>query len=470
VRSRFATVLAAAVTTLAVSAPGAGATSGLQSRTLPNGVRILLHPRTGAKALTFAIQVGAGSLEDRPGKEGVAHLIEHMFFEGGGGLSPRQINEELDAQGGAGNAFTDQASITFLTQAPTREARNAMRLYTTIFTHPSSDPVRLAKEKRIVEGELRNDFGDRFDQADLETGRLLLGDQPLSSDPGGTVAAVRTATPADIRSYIERYFTGANTTVLLDGDPRHFDLRLLRRTLGRLPPGGHVDQANLFQGFRPGALSEVVSDRSESQAHLDVQFPGLPYDDPLAPAAQVAGIVIGGGSSSRLNERLREHLGLTYDVSAQAESFPEYGDFDIATDVDPRNLARATGEIFKVLRGARRSIAPAEVARAKRQAINQILLNSDDPKFVTELALDALTEGRPIQTPESLIRRFRAVTRAQVHAAAQRITDFGQAKLLVHGPVRDDRPLRAGLRAAGLQPALGRVAFDPSFYETKLTP
>ena len=469
-RARLLIGLIGALGPLAAGAPGAAATSGLEQRTLPNGVRILLHPRPGAKALTFAIQVGAGSLEDRAGKQGVAHLIEHMFFEGGGGLTPRQINEELDAQGGAGNAFTDQTSITFLTQAPTREARNAIRLYTTIFRHPSSNGLRLEKEKRIVEGELRNDFGDRFDQADLERPRLLLGDQPLAADPGGTLAAVHSARPQDIRSFVAQYFTGPNTTVLIDGDPRHFALGLVRRALGGLPAGGKIDQANLFAGFRPGALSEVVSDPSESQAHIDIQFPGLPYDDPLAPAADVASIILGGGSSSRLSERLREHLGLTYGITADAELFPEYGDLDIATDVDPRNLRLAIREIFKVLRAARGSLTRAEVDRSKRQAVNQVLLNSDDPQFVTELALDALTEGRPIQTPESLIRRYQRVTRAQVLAALPKITDFSQVKLIVHGPVKDDSAVRAGLRAAGLRLDLQRVPFDPSFYEKKLAP
>ena len=445
------------------------ARKGLTQLKLDNGTTVLLDAIPGAEVVDIALAVKAGSLQDFPGKAGGAHLIEHMFFGGTPTRPGPQINKEMDSQGGQGNASTTLSNITFTTSVPNAEASNALSLFTDIFTHPNSDPAELAKEKSIVEQELQEGLS-RGAEAYYENDRLLLGDQPLSSDVGGTVRTVRAIEPADITAYSDKYFTGKNTVVVLSGDPSTFDVDLLKKTIGKLPAGTAVDNSKLFQGFRKGALVEVVPDETTQQTSLSITFPGVKKSDPLRPAAQVLGTLMGGGLSSRLNNRLRERDQITYGINASNSSGAEYGAFEIGTSLSNKNLRFGMTEIIDELRDAITDISDTEVERARRQTMNQLTMQGAKPGVAISSAISTALTGRPATTARELREAVSKVTTEQVRAAAKQVFDFNEMKVLAHGNLTDSAPIHQGLADAKVGVKLIDVPFDEQRYIDKVAP
>jgi predicted Zn-dependent peptidase len=431
---------------------------------LDNGVHLLLDEHPGAETMTFAIGVKSGSLQDPAGKEGGAHLIEHMFFKGSKQRTAEQINVELDAMGGAGNATTGLKDIRFFTTVPNSEAKNAVDLFTDIFTHPNSTQKALRQEKSIVQQELR-ERGTRDAAFEMESQRLLMGDQPLSSWSGGTTKAVEAMKPEDIRNYVKNYFTGKNTVVLLSGDPSTFDLETVKQRLGSIKPGEAVNNDGLFQGYRTGALAEVVPDETQPQVTLSMIMPGVAKTEPDAAAADVLGMVMGAGFTGKFNHRLREQDNITYGAGGSHNSDRDYGVFEFRTDVAPENLSRAVSAMAEEATKAAKSLTDEEIDRAKRQARNQLIMAKARPGVTGMGALSQVLAGDSVESMDERIQKLDAVTPDQVRAVAGKLFDLKNTKWALLGPVTDTSGVQQGLDDAKTGVKLSNVAFDAARYE-----
>lgn len=436
---------------------------------LPNGVTIIMNRRPRAAAMNIAIGTAGGAFQDPPGKEGAAHLVEHLAFEGTPRRTPTGINRTIQEQGNMGNAYTTMTEVVYETSVPARDARDAARMYVDMYRNPNADRYRVKKEQRIVEQEMRYSLGGLEEQAYTEMRRLLYGDTPHARYPIGTIDSVEAVTPADVRTWARTHHTGANTVVLLDGDPRHFPLAEIRSGLGRLPRGEHVEDPE-FGGFRHGALATLIPHSGDAEATLTVALPNqsMLAGSSLGVYSEAAGRVLSRVLADRLTNRLRERDRYTYGVQAYHDD--QHGEYlEIDTKLAPTDIRNGVRDLARVVTSLPDTITAEEVARARKELVSEFALDADDPAWLARQRFNAALEGvhgRDVQGIRSLMNEVTRVTPDDVRAASLLFANgLGQVRIVASGAVQgrfDD--IQAGMRDAGVGTRLTRVPFERAEY------
>lgn len=448
-----------------------GDEGAVHTETLPNGVRLVVAERPGARSTKVQIGIGAGALQDPPGKEGIAHLLEHMAFEGSptrtAGVQER-IRMEL---GGEWNAFTNQGAVVYYGVVPGAQARDGARLITDMFRNPATSGPRLAQERAAVKNEMVFPDGTIRAKERHIAARLLHGDHPAVTNVIGTRRTIDAITPGDLRAWHRQHYVGRNTVALVEGDPKRLPLDVLRRELGSLPAGVRVDNSGVDAPVQPGRALQVINDPSVDTVNLEVMLP--------VPAERLGGVrtpaaLIQKALDERLGLRLRRQQDLTYGVRSELSLANEDNLLlKVRTSVPKQHAREAVRTILETLQDARDGFGEktfethraGTLAALRKAEPSQPLSTSERAELAFMGALDA----RDIEVPPSVLpdpapgQLRHALGRLDARQFAKdmdALISFDDMKVLAVGALADGgAQVRGGLRDAGID--LGGLAMNP---------
>ncbi|MBT6911949.1 MAG: insulinase family protein, partial [Rhodospirillaceae bacterium] len=126
----------------------------VQMTTLSNGLRVISEGREGLQTTAVGVWVDAGARNERPGLNGISHLIEHMAFKGTERRSARDIAEEIEAVGGHLNAYTSREQTAFFARVLEDDVPLAVDIIGDLLQHSVFDPEELEREKSVVIQEI----------------------------------------------------------------------------------------------------------------------------------------------------------------------------------------------------------------------------------------------------------------------------------------------------------------------------
>lgn len=390
-----------------------------QKTTLPNGLRVVTEAIPTVRSAAVGIWIGTGSCMERPHELGISHLIEHMMFKGTHTRSARQIFQEIEAIGGAINAFTSRELTCYYAHVRDRDLPLAIDVLTDMLTNSLMDPEALAREKRVIAEEIRM-YDDQLDSLVFDQFLShLWPDHPLGRPITGTVDSVMAISREQVLRYMAKHYTPDNIVIAAAGNIEHDDLVLAaQERMGVL--SGHLAQASPLS--LPDLLTSqaVLRRRPGEQAHLMVGGRGLPIDHPDGWPLRIANIILGGGSGSRLFHEIRERRGLAYAVGADEQAFRRSGSYGIYVATSPESVEEVTAIISRELdRASQEGFSAEEVSRAKSQASGEMVLGLESVQArMSRLARGELTRGYARSVDESL-SMIAAVTTDQVNRVAQ---------------------------------------------------
>ena len=323
---------------------------------LPSGPRVISARLPGARSVSIAAYVLAGSRLETPAEAGVAHFMEHITFKGTARFpSTRAISEAIEGVGGSFNAATDRESTVYWVRVPRREATRAMDVLGELIVRPTLADDEIDGERAVIVEEIRSYLDDPAEYAQILFQQAMFGDGPLGREICGDEAGIR-ALPADddprllagdvpAREHGRR--GGRRPRARRGGRPR-------RRTRSAPATASFPGSLGGADRCRPARASSFGARRDASQAQLVVGVPGLRRDHPDAWILSVLNAVLGDGMSSRLFLSVREELGLAYDVSSGLVDYADAGAVEVSAGVDPAALPAALEAILAELDRLRR--------------------------------------------------------------------------------------------------------------------
>jgi len=389
-------------------------------------------PYVGSVALGVAYRLG--SRDDPAGKEGTAHLIEHMVFKGTDRLSGRELNIAAESRGAELNAFTDKEMTFFYGRFPGDQCAAVTELLAEVVAAPAFAPAELAKEKNVVTEEIRTTDEDPEAVAVNLMLAAVYGEHPMGRPVTGTVASVTGITDQDLRTFYQTRYRADQGVVAAAGDVDHEALLKALTTLftnpGQKPPGHRTPAV-------PQPPRVLVQTRKElTQVYVCLARPAFPYTDPRRHALSVLNTALGGGISSRLFQRLREDEGLVYSVASFVELYQDSGLFGIYFVADRRKLARCLTVLNEELAQLRRDrLSAAEFERARTMTKSSVLLALESPTSrMMRLARTHLMLGRTLTVNET-ISAYHRLTFEEVASLIDTLLPDGAYHAGVVGPV-----------------------------------
>ncbi len=410
--------------------------------TLSNGLRVLLLPQAHLQSAYFGLWVAAGPVFETKENNGVSHFIEHIVFKGSETRSTLEIAQGADRLGATLNAYTGKEYTHFYTRALAENITAAAEILLDMVLHPRLDEADLATERGVILEEIGMCEDDPADLCcELAESSLFKG-SPYALEILGTKDTVRRMQKAQFCAQLASCYTAKRIVIGVGGK---FDedaiLALIEKMCGSLPPGDSPR-------WPPLAINQGIYLRRAQfeQTHLLLSFPGISLQHPDRFALQVVLFVLGTGASSRLNQRIREQLGLVYQIDAWSGRFLTGGYLAVTLSLSGESQKTALQETCKIIRELPESLAEDEVQTAKAKLRASFLMSREQPHAaLAAYGHNLLLFGRQIDD-ETLLRGLALVTLQDAKDAAARYLNLSAAALTAVGQVKNEAFYKAILQ------------------------
>ena len=398
--------------------------------TLPNGLTVLLEPLSHIHSATVGVWIKTGSACEAAPISGICHLIEHLLFKGTLKRSARQIMQEVESRGGHLNAFTSREHTCLYAKVLGEHIKKTIEVLADIIKN--SQFYDLEKERNVVLEEIASteDIPEEYVH-DLFVSSIW-PEHALGRPIAGTQDTVSAITIEDIWTHYRNTYRPENICISVAG---RFDqkavLDLISREFGDMG-GSLVALASDPVIYSAGT---TFVERDISQVHLCVGFPGPTATSPKRYLYDVLSNILGGGSTSRLFERIREDEGLAYSIYSFHSCYTPAGYLGVYAATAPENVDLTLELAFEELRKIRDQKVDVEEMNLNREQIKGNILMALESSYhrMSRMARMYLYYGRVLSVAE-VVDAIEAVTAEAVIDESQQLFRPENCVMTLIGP------------------------------------
>src|SRR4051794_29827623 len=392
-------------------------------------------------ALGFWIGTGSGYEDEQ--RAGLSHLLEHMLFRGTDRYESLEIDQIFDGMGAEINAGTGKETTSVYSRVLDVHLERAFDVMADMVWRPRITDDDLAQEREIVLEEIAMYEDDPQDRVFDVLGEAVFGDHPLGRAIIGTREVVAGTPAAELRSFHGGRYTAQNVVVAAAGSVDHDRLvELVGQTIGDPAPSG-APPAPLALPSTPTPRRRFFAKETE-QYPVARGAPGIARDDDRRFALRVLDNVLGGTSSSRLFQEVREQRGLAYNVYSFQSMYAGTGQVGLYLGTRPDNVVRAMAVVADELERMRQDPASAdELARSKENVKGRIVLSLESTTARMNRLGASVLADMPLMSVDEVIERIDAVTLEDVAALAREL--FAPQRLSAAGIGADESLFRSAL-------------------------
>lgn len=405
---------------------------GIASLVLESGLEVLVEPAPGCRSVSMGAWVPVGSRDEDERLAGLTHFLEHLVFKGTERRSALEIAREIDAVGGDLNAFTTKETTCYYVRVLAEHLPIALDILADITCRPSFDPEQIELERGVVFEELRAARDDPFSVAQDFFYEAFFGDHPLGRPVLGSFETVSKVDRQVLLEYfLTRYGAGSMVLAVAGGvDPEEV------RTLAEEHFAG-VRHCEAPVRRAPAVARQTAAclRRDSEEAHLFVAFPGLTKSDPRRYAAMFLNEILGGSTSSRIFQEVREKRGLAYSAYSFLDQFEDTGCFGVYVGTAPAKVGEALKVVCDELARLETGDITAEEFEVAQGHIRGALVLSDEDtgSKMSRLGRTRLALGRALSM-DDILEEIDSVSLEEVSELARTlVADKGPSVVLV-GP------------------------------------
>jgi len=397
---------------------------------LPNGLTVVLLPLPYVRSVSAGVWIGMGSGEESAEDAGISHFLEHLFFRGTHTRSAYELMAAVEGHGGHINAYTARDYTCVYVRSIDDQLAPCLNVLADIVKNSAlldfeMERGVLLEEIAAVEDVPEDHVHDLFVER-------LWPDHAMGRPVGGSAESVSALTRERVGAYYDERCRGDNMILAVAGrfDPEGV-LAQVCEELGDVP-SGTCEPSEDVPRFSGGVR---FLERDAAQQHVCLGFPAPTVTDEDRYVFGVLSTALGGGSTSRLFERIREREGLAYAIYSFRAGYRRCGLLGVYAAVAPTNFARATELAFEEIRRLKDELIPEdELALSREQLKGSLLISLESTAArVARLAKSMVYFGREI-TVDEILQGIDAVTPEDVQRVSRETFTPEQCACAVLGP------------------------------------
>ena len=435
------------------------------THTLDNGLRII-HLPSDSKVVYCGYQINAGTRDEEPGEEGLAHFCEHVTFKGTERRKAWHILNCLESVGGDLNAYTNKEGTVYYSAILKEHIARAVDLLSDIVFHSVYPQAEIDKEVEVICDEIESYNDSPAELIYDEFENILFKGSSLGHNILGTAEQVRSFTTEDALRFTRKLYRPDNAIFFAYGD---IDFKKLVKLIGRaladnesgklaaekLPQISQITQisrdenpvateksVSSVESVGPKNYSSVgpknypsvgnemagqtiVMEKNTHQAHVMIGTRAYDVnDDRRMPLYLLNNILGGPGMNAKLNLALREHNGLVYTVESTMVAYGNTGTWSIYFGCDEHDIKRCLRLVRKELdRMMEKPLSDSQLKAAKKQIKGQIGVACDNREnFALDFGKSFLHYGWE-KNVDRLYEQVEAITSQQIQDVARELFD-----------------------------------------------
>ena len=460
--------------------------------TLDNGLRII-HLPSDSKVVYCGYQINAGTRNEEPGEEGLAHFCEHVTFKGTERRKAWHILNCLESVGGDLNAYTNKEGTVYYSAILKEHIARAVDLLSDIVFHSVYPQAEIDKEVEVICDEIESYNDSPAELIYDEFENILFKGSPLGHNILGTAEQVRAFKTEDALRFTQKLYRPDNAIFFAYGDIDFKKLvKLIQKALGECPKGrelacsadcksaetpteeriaeetpteeriaeetptderiaeetptgetpteemeagdaNHKVQSSKFNVQSKVAGQTIVMLKNTHQAHVMIGTQAYDVNDDRRMPLYLLNNMLGGpGMNAKLNLALREHNGLVYTVESTMVAYGDTGTWSIYFGCDEHDVKRCLRLVRKELdKFMQKPLSDAQLKAAKKQIKGQIGVACDNREnFALDFGKSFLHYGWE-KNVDRLYEQVDEITAAQIQAVAQELFDKDRLTTLI---------------------------------------
>lgn len=384
---------------------------------LTNGLRVLYLPKPSANTVQLALAIEYGSNCEDKETAGAAHFLEHMLA--GGSENRIYLSRSVESYGGVLNFYTDHEYTMSMMDVLPENLPQTAQVLTQLLFDSSFEQEKFTRERKIILNELAEVSDDPTEKLDELLLKSLFKKHPVRHPIGGYPKTINKLSIDQLSEIHKANYQPQNMILMLIGNlPKQDVESALKFFKGKNELQPKARQIHNIEVFKPN--HEVTKKKSGiAQTYLSIGTRTVNSLNPDVPALDLIGMIIGGGTSSRLFIELREKHALTYDVSSIHSKGLDFGYFSVNCAVKSANANKAKEVISKELAKLRtEKVLEEELERNKKMILSGILRGIDNAEECLDiLAFMELQFGNE-KALINYIEKIKAVTVKDILDAA----------------------------------------------------
>ena len=425
--------------------------------TLDNGLRII-HLPSDSKVVYCGYQINAGTRNEEPGEEGLAHFCEHVTFKGTERRKAWHILNCLESVGGDLNAYTNKEGTVYYSAILKEHIARAVDLLSDIVFHSVYPQAEIDKEVEVICDEIESYNDSPAELIYDEFENILFKGSPLGHNILGTAEQVRAFKTEDALRFTRKLYRPDNAIFFAYGDIDFKKLvKLIQKALGECPKGrelacsadcksaetpteemeagdaNHKVQSSKFNVQSKVAGQTIVMQKNTHQAHVMIGTRAYDVNDDRRMPLYLLNNMLGGpGMNAKLNLALREHNGLVYTVESTMVAYGDTGTWSIYFGCDEHDVKRCLRLVRKELdKFTQKPLSDAQLKAAKKQIKGQIGVACDNREnFALDFGKSFLHYGWE-KNVDRLYEQVDEITATQIQAVAQELFDKDRLTTLI---------------------------------------
>jgi predicted Zn-dependent peptidase len=369
---------------------------------LDSGQRVITERLSHVRSVALGFWIGAGSRDERNGKAGVSHFIEHLLFKGTRSYTAQDIAEIFDRLGGELNAATSREHTVVYARVPDDRLETAVDVMSDMVFCPVF--AELDAEREVVLEEIAMYEDTPQDYVHDLIAEAVFGNRPLGRPVVGRADVISSIGRRAVAAYHGAMYVPGNVVVAAAGNLEHNRLlELLERAEKKEaePAPQPRVRSPLVKMPPPGIRFQR---KDTEQYHVCLGAPGLSRSDRRRFAASLLDNILGGSASSRLFQEIREKRGMAYSVYSFAAQYTDTGQIGFYVGTREENLSScleiAAAEIADIAAGG---LADAELERAKENLKGRIMLSMESTSNrMTRLGRSVITDTEILSLPRMI--------------------------------------------------------------------
>jgi predicted Zn-dependent peptidase len=414
--------------------------------TLDNGLRII-HLPSDSKVVYCGYQINAGTRNEEPGEEGLAHFCEHVTFKGTERRKAWHILNCLESVGGDLNAYTNKEGTVYYSAILKEHIARAVDLLTDIVFHSVYPQAEIDKEVEVICDEIESYNDSPAELIYDEFENIIFKGSPLGHNILGTAEQVRSFKTEDALRFTRKLYRPDNAIFFAYGDIDFKKLvRLLKKSFlseERRVKSEKFNSPEAQTQFNIQHLTfntqhsfegqTIVMQKNTHQAHVMIGTRAYDVNDSRRMPLYLVNNMLGGpGMNAKLNLALREHNGLVYTVESTMVAYGDTGVWSIYFGCDEHDVKRCLRLVRKELdKFMQKPLSEAQLKAAKKQIKGQIGVACDNREnFALDFGKSFLHYGWE-KNVDRLYEQVDEITAEQIQAVAQELFDKDRLTTLI---------------------------------------
>lgn len=402
---------------------------------LKNGIRVISKEMPEMRSVAIGIWINTGSAYEGDHENGVSHYIEHMLFKGTQTRSAKDLADVIDGIGGQINAFTSKECTCFYVKVLDTHLDIGIDVLSDMIRHSVFDENDCQKEKKIIVDEIALYEDSPEDVAYDLLADTIFGKTGLGQPILGSRESLQSLSREQVLNYLKDHYTPENMVISVAGSfNRETMLKLLNIDFSAIHAASkrasQTYETTFHKGFQH-AFKDI------EQHHLCIGFKGVAYNDREIYPLMVLNNLLGGGTSSRLFQNIREDKGLAYSIFSHPSQYKDIGLMTIYVGFIPENLELVTEAIIDEIQKLRKlTISASELERSKEQLKGNYILGLESTGSIMTMLGKSLLLSDRIETLDEVIQSIDNVKMEDVERMIHHIFDPEALALSLVGRVQ----------------------------------